>query len=89
MIMVHEEKNKETKLPLLGINIKFGLYLAGLAVVVGLIWACGATIWTVVEIYLGYRILKLVMRLFGLLLSVVFTVISILILLLIISLLIF
>jgi hypothetical protein len=89
MIMVHEEKNIETKkLPRLGINIKFWLLLAGLAVVSGLIHAFGASFSVIVAIYLGYRVLRLVMRLFGLVLSIVFTVISILIFIAIISLLI-
>ena len=87
--MVHKEKNIETKLPQLGINIKIVIRLAVLAGFIGLIWACGANIWTAVAIYLGYKVLRLVLRLFGLLLSILFTVISILILLLIISLIIF
>ena len=89
MIMVHKEKNIETKLPQLGINIKILIRLAVLAGFIGLIWACGASVWTVVAIYLGYKVLRLVLRLFGLLLSVFLTVISILILLLIISLIMF
>ena len=63
--------------------------LVALGLVMWLIWACGASIWTIVGIYLGYKVLRLVLRLFGLLLSVLFTVISILILILIISLIIF
>jgi len=86
--MVHEEKNRKTKLPQFRIIIDFGLRLAGLAVVIGLLYACGATFSTVLGVYLGYRILRLVMRLFGLLLSVVFTLFSILIFLLILTLLI-
>jgi len=86
MIMVHEIKNSETKkLPRLGIHISWG-WLAGLAVIAGLIWACGATISTVVGIYLGYKILRLVIRLFGQIATIIFTLISILIMLLIISL---
>jgi hypothetical protein len=88
--MVHEEKNIETKkLPRLGINIKFWFRLAGLAVVFGLIYACGASFSSVVGIYLGYRVLRLVLRFFRLVLSLVFTLVSILILIAIISLLIF
>ena len=86
--MVHEEKNRKTKLPQFRIIIDFGLRLAGLAVVIGLLYACGATFSTVLGVYLCYRVLRLVMRLFGLLLSVVFTLFSILIFLLILTLLI-
>jgi len=89
MIMRNNEKNIETKLPLLGINIRFWVYLAGLAAIVGLIWACSATVWTVVGIYLGYKVLRLIFRIFGLLLSLFISIISVVILITIISLLIF
>ena len=89
MIMRNSVKNIETKLPLLGINIKFWGWLTGLAVVVGLIYVCGTTISTVVGIYLGYKVLRLVMRLIGLAMLCVFTLISIIILIAIISLVIF
>jgi len=82
-------KNIETKLPQLRINIKFWLWLAGLAMVAGLIYACGATFTTVVGIYLGYKLLKQIFRFFRLLISLFFTVVSIVILIIIISLLIF
>jgi len=78
-------KNIKTKLPPLGINISWG-WLAGLAVVAGLIWADGATISAVVGIYLGYKALRLVMRLFGQIISIVFTAVTIIILITIISL---
>jgi hypothetical protein len=87
--MVHEEKNRKTKLPQFRFIIDFGVRLAGLAGVAGLLYACGATISTILGVYLGYRILRLVIRLFGLLLSFVLTLISIFILILIITLLIF
>jgi len=87
--MVHEEKNSKTKLPRFRIIIDFGMQLTGLAGVTGLLYACGATIPAVLGVYSGYRVLRLVIRLFGLLLSIVFTLFSILILILIITLLIF
>jgi hypothetical protein len=68
--------------------IKSGGWLLGLAAVIVLIQAFGASISTIVGIYLGYRVLRLVLRLFGLVLSIVFTAISIFILIVIISLLI-
>jgi uncharacterized membrane protein YccF (DUF307 family) len=89
MIMRNNRKNNETKLPPLGININFWLRLAGLAVVVGLIYACGASFTTVVGIYLGYKLLRLILRFFGLVFSLFFTLVSIVILIAIISLLIF
>ena len=89
MIMRNNEKNIETKLPPLGININFWLRLAGLAMVAGLIYACGATFTTVAGIYLGYKLLRLIFRFFGLIISLFFTVVSIVILIAIISLLIF
>ena len=87
--MRNNEKNIETKLPLLGINIKFWGWLAGLAVVAGLIYAFGATFTTVVGIYLGYKLLRLILRVFGLVISLFYTAVSIVILIIIISLLIF
>jgi hypothetical protein len=87
--MVHKEKNIETKLPRLRIIIKLGGCLAGLAAVVGVLHAFYGSISTIVGVYLGYRILRLLMRLFGLLCATVFTLFSILILFLIISLIIF
>jgi len=87
--MVHEEKNRKTKLPPLGIIINFGLRCAGLVVVIGLLYACGKTFSPVLGIYLGYKVLRLVMRLFGLLFSLLITVLFILILILIISFIIF
>jgi hypothetical protein len=90
MIMVHEIKNSETKkLSRLGIHNRFWVWLAGLAAVFGLIQAFGATFSTVFGIYLGYRALRLAMRLIGQVLRIVFTVISIIILIAIISLIIF
>ncbi len=85
--MIHGNKNSETKKLLrLGINIRFWGWVAGLAVVIGLIYAFGASFSTVVGVYLGYRILRLVLRLFGQILSIVFTVVTIFILIAIISL---
>jgi len=75
-----------------GINIKFLLRLACLVGVVGLISAHGAvfpTVVGVVGIYLGYRILRLVMWFAGLIISCALKLISIIILITIISLLIF
>jgi hypothetical protein len=87
--MVNEEKNRKTKLPPLGIIINFGVGCAGLALILGLLKALGATFSTVLGVYLGYRLMWLVMRLFWLLLSVIFTLFLIFLLTLIITLLIF
>ena len=85
--MVHEIKNSETKkLPRLGINIRFLGWLVGFTAVIVLIYAFGATTSTVVGIYLGYRVLRLAVRLIGQVFSLVFTVVAILILIAIISL---
>ena len=90
MIMRNKVKNIETKkLPPLGININIWFCLAGLIVAAGLIYACGATFTTVAGIYLGYKLLRLILRVFGLVLSLFFTLVSITILIAIISLLIF
>ena len=48
----------------------------------GLIYACGASIPTVVAVYLGYKILRVVMRVFAQVLSVIFSVIAIIVLIL-------
>jgi hypothetical protein len=87
--MVHKIKNIETKLPLLGIIIKLGGCLIGLAVVTGLLHTFYGSFSTIIGVYLGYKLLRLTMRLFGLICAAVFTVFSILILFLILILLIF
>lgn len=85
--MVNNKKILKQKSSLLsGILINFVGCLAGLAVFAVLIYFFGASISTIIGVYLGYRILRLVMRLFGLLLSIIFTVVAILILIAIISL---
>ena len=87
--MVHEVKNIKTKLPRLKISIDFWAKLAGLAAIIGLLCACGATISTVLGLFLGYKLLRLIMRLLRLFLSVFFTLVSIIIVFLILSYLIF
>jgi hypothetical protein len=63
------------------------LHLAGLAVVFGLIYGFSAPFSSLLGVYFGYRVIRLVLRFFRLALSLVFIVISILILIVIISLL--
>ena len=82
--MVHVVKNIKTKLPPLRINIRFWGWLAAITAIIVVFCAYGATFYTILGIYIGYKILRLVMRLFGLILSFVFTVISIAILVIVI-----
>jgi len=90
MIMVNNEKIVKQKNSLRsGININFWLRFAGLVVVVGLFWACGATISTIAGIYLGYKLLKLILRIFGLLVSLFISVVFAVILIAILSILMF
>ena len=90
LIMENNEKILKQKNSLrFGIHISFGFLLVGLAVVAGLIYGFGAALSTVIVIYLGYKILRLILRVLGLVLSLFFTVVSIVILIAIISLLIF
>ena len=83
--MVHIVKNKKQRLPLLKINIRLGLQLA----VFGVLYVYSGSISTVLGVFLGYRLLRLILRLIGLLVTSVFTLISIIVLLLFISLIIF
>jgi len=62
--MVHKIKNIETKLPPLGINIKLGGWLTGLAALITLLYVYDVSFSAVVGIYLGYMVLRLVMRCF-------------------------
>ena len=87
--MVHVIKNIKTKLPPLRINIRFWGWLAGITAIFGLFYVDGANISLVLGIFIAYKVLRLVMRLFSLFLSAVFTAVSIVILVLIISFLIF
>ena len=86
--MRNEEKIRKQN-SLLWNQHKIWLGLLGLTAIVVLIHAFGASFSIVIGMYLGYRVLRLVLRLFGLLASAVFTVVSIIILISIISLLIF
>jgi hypothetical protein len=87
--MRNEEKIRKQKNSLLWNHHKIGLGLLGLVAVVGLIYAFGASFSAAVGVYLGYRVLRLVMRLFSLVIAAVFTVVSIIVLITVISLLIF
>jgi hypothetical protein len=90
MNMENTEKiRKQFHFPGSELIIKSGGWLLGLAAIVVLIHLFGASFSAVVGIYLGYRILRLVMRLFSLVMAVIFTVVSVVILISIISLLIF
>ena len=84
--MRNEEKIRKQKNSLLWNHHKIGLGLLGFVAVVWLIHLFGASFSTIVGIYLGYKVLRLVMRLFGLLISLVFTLVSIFVLITIISL---
>ena len=87
--MVHAVKNIKTKLPPLQIRISFWLRLALFSAVIGGLYACGATFSTLLGMYIGYKILRLVLRFFRVLISLVYTAVSIVILILIISYIIF
>jgi hypothetical protein len=90
LIMVNNEKILKQKNSLRsGINISIRLILAVLAAVAGLMLGFGSVILAAVGIWLGYRVLRLVFRLAGLLLRLVFVLVSIVVLSIIISLLIF
>jgi hypothetical protein len=89
MIMRNEEKIRKQKNSLLWNHHKIWLGLLGLVAVILLIHAFGASFSAVVGVYLGYKVLRLVLRLFSLVMASVFTVVSIIILISIISLLIF
>ena len=80
---VHIVKNRKQSLPRLKIHIKYAVVLLA---VTALLYTCSVSIATVAGVYIGYMVLRLVMRLFALLTATVYTVISILVLLLIISL---
>ena len=84
MNMVHKEKNRKTELPQFGIHIGFGLRLALISAIIGLFYTCGATFSTILGAYLAYKAVRLILRLFGQIMAIVFTLVSILILLIII-----
>ena len=72
-----------------GIIINFRFGLLGLIAVIGLILAFGATFRAAVGIYLGYKLLKLILRLLELFINLLVSVVLALLLITIISLLIF
>ena len=71
------------------INIRIGLALVGVVAVVWFISAIGTSFSALVAVWLGYKLLRLIFKVIGLVFSFVFTLISIGILITIISLLIF
>jgi hypothetical protein len=87
--MRNEEKIRKQKNSLLWNHHKIGLGLLGFVAVVVLIHLFGASFSAAVGVYLGYRVLRLVIRFFSLVMATVFTVASIIILITVISLLIF
>jgi hypothetical protein len=82
-------KNKKTKNSLLWLLHIIGLGSLGLAAVIVPIHVFGVSFSAVVGVYLGYKVLRLVMRLFSLVMASVFTFVFIVILITVISLLIF
>lgn len=70
------------------INIRIGLLVVGLTLVICLISAVGASFSALVGVWLGYKLLKLIFKVTGLILSLFFTLVSIGIIITIISLLI-
>ena len=80
--MVHIVKNIKQRLTRLKINIRLGLQLA----VFGVLCVYGGSISTVLGVFLGCKLLGLIIRFFGLFVTAIFTLISIIVLLLIISL---
>lgn len=84
--MGNMEKIKKQSALSLGIIIRFGLGVGILGAVIGVIYACGAPVASLVGIYLGYKLVKLLLRLVGLILSLAVTIISIIVLITIISL---
>jgi hypothetical protein len=88
-IMINKEKILKQNSLRSGINIRFGLFFAGMIAVVGLIYAFDVPFSTVIALYLVYKLLRLIIRFLGLVLSLVFTLVSIFILIAIILLLIF
>jgi hypothetical protein len=86
LIMVSNEKILKQKNSLRsGINISIWLVLAVLAVALGLTFGFGGTFSAVAGIYLGYKLLKLILRLAGLVLTMFLYLISILAIILTIS----
>ena len=73
--MVHKVKNRKTKLPPLGIIIKSGGWLAGLAVGIGLLYIGGANISTILDVYSACKALLPVMRWFVPVFAGIFTLI--------------
>lgn len=90
-VMINRNKEKILKQNSLAsrIYIKIGLYILGITLIVWLIQVLGATFSTILCAVLGYQLLKLTVRLLGLVLSLVFTLVPIIILTVIILLLIF
>jgi hypothetical protein len=84
LIMVSNEKILKQKNSLhSGINISIWLMLAGLAVVAGLIFGFGGTFSAVAGIWLGYKLLRLILQFLGLLVALLVTLVSAVVLIII------
>jgi hypothetical protein len=81
-----EKIKKQNSLPSGFINKLWGAVCIG--AVIWFIYAFGGSFLTLAGLFIGYKLIRLVIRLTGLVLSLVFTLISILILIAILSLLI-
>jgi hypothetical protein len=92
-IMKTNRRNKETKLTPSGIIIRLGAMAVTVTIIILSLaaagWLFGVPLSTLVGIYIGWRLLKLAFRTFGLMLRIVITIIAILILIAVLMLLIF
>jgi hypothetical protein len=85
MIMRNIEKIRKQH----SLGSKFIIKTVFWVVIAGLIYVSGTSFSVVAGVYLGYRVARLVLRFFGLVMALVFTGISICVLIIIITLLIF
>jgi hypothetical protein len=84
--MIRTAKKEKTRTTFPPISMVWVKRIAVVMVIIWLVHAFGVSVSAAVGVYLGYRVIRLVMRLFGQILSIVFTIISIAILIAIISL---
>jgi hypothetical protein len=80
------KKEEETRTTFPPISMVWVMRVAGVALIGGLIWAFGASIPAVIVVWLGFKLIRLAIRLFGLAMAFVYTAISIMLIIIIISL---
>ena len=85
-IMMQKVKKQETRTTFPPISMVWVMRVAGVAIIGALIWVFGQSVPAVIGVWLGYKAIKLAIRLFGLAMAFFYTAILLILIIVIISL---